>query len=90
MGRDGVNTTVSDAHHIHGTDPQRLVEKILRLKIQDSRYWKEHCFALTAESLVDKAIEIKYQLRMRLRILLAESISCDFVLMQVCRGHIRG
>ena len=24
------------------------------------RYWKEHCFALSAELLVDKAIELKF------------------------------
>lgn len=39
---------------------QNLVEKILRMKIYNSMYWKEHCFALTAESLVDKAVELKY------------------------------
>ena len=37
---------------------QNLVEKILRMKIYDSMYWKEHCFGLTAESLVDKAVQI--------------------------------
>jgi pre-mRNA-splicing factor 38A len=35
------------------------VEKIIRSRIYDSRYWKEECFALTAELLVDKAIELK-------------------------------
>lgn len=54
------NTTDSDARNIHGTDPQYLIEKILRLKIHDSRYWKEHCFALSAEALVDKAVDLKY------------------------------
>ena len=28
------------------------------MKIYDSMYWKEHCFGLTAESLVDKAVQI--------------------------------
>lgn len=37
---------------------QNLVEKILRTKIWQSMYWKEHCFGLTAESLVDKAVEL--------------------------------
>lgn len=32
------------------------MEKILRLKIYDSLYWKEDCFGLTAETLVDKAM----------------------------------
>ncbi|DBA75161.1 TPA: hypothetical protein ACH3X1_010475 [Trebouxia sp. C0004] len=35
-----------------------MVEKILRMKIYDSTYWKEHCFALTAEAVVDKAVDI--------------------------------
>jgi len=54
------NTTDSDARNVHGTDPQYLIEKILRLKIHDCRYWKEHCFALSAETLVDKAVDLKY------------------------------
>jgi hypothetical protein len=33
---------------------QNLVEKIVRSKIYDCQYWKEHCFGLTAESLIDK------------------------------------
>ena len=39
---------------------QNLVEKILRTKIYNTMYWKEHCFALTAESLVDKAVELHF------------------------------
>ncbi len=39
---------------------QNLIEKILRMKIYSSMYWKEHCFALTAESLVDKAVDLKF------------------------------
>lgn len=30
------------------------------MKIYNSMYWKEHCFALTAESLVDKAVQLKF------------------------------
>lgn len=37
---------------------QNMIEKILRMKIYDSTYWKEHCFALTAEAVVDKAVAI--------------------------------
>ena len=44
----------------HGQNPQYLFSKILRDRIQDSRYWKETCFALTAESIVDVAIKLKY------------------------------
>lgn len=54
------NRTVKDANSIKGTNPQYLVEKILRSRIYDSRYWKEECFALTAELLVDKAMELKF------------------------------
>jgi len=54
------NTTVSGAFAIHGQNPQNLVESVIRNRIYESNYWKEHCFALTAESLIDKAIEVKY------------------------------
>ncbi|VDK37907.1 unnamed protein product [Dibothriocephalus latus] len=54
------NRTVKDAHSVHGTNPQYLIEKIIRSRIYESKYWKEHCFALTAELLVDKAIELRY------------------------------
>ncbi|KAF4528249.1 hypothetical protein B566_EDAN014407 [Ephemera danica] len=54
------NRTVKDAKSIRGTNPQHLVEKIIRSRIYDSRYWKEECFALTAELLVDKAIELRF------------------------------
>jgi pre-mRNA-splicing factor 38A len=60
MPQPGANTTDLTAHAIHGTDPQLLIEKITRTKIRESNYWKEHCFALTAESLVDKAVDLKY------------------------------
>ena len=54
------NRTVKDAKSIHGTNPQYLVEKIIRSRIYDSKYWKEECFALTAELLVDKAMELRF------------------------------
>ena len=53
------NETVRDAIDIKGTNPQHLVEKIVRTRIYESRYWKEECFALTAELLVDRAMELK-------------------------------
>ncbi|KAJ3075674.1 hypothetical protein HDU98_007231 [Podochytrium sp. JEL0797] len=49
-----------EAGSIHGQDPQNLVEKIIRTRIHESVYWKEHCFALTAETIVDKAIDLHY------------------------------
>ena len=73
------NQTVKDAMSVKGTNPQYLVEKIIRYffktkffrhldkyifnkfrsRIYDSKYWKENCFALTAELLVDKAMELR-------------------------------
>ncbi|MGH0123852.1 UNVERIFIED_CONTAM: hypothetical protein FKN15_063402 [Acipenser sinensis] len=43
------NRTVKDANSIHGTNPQYLVEKIIRTRIYESKYWKEECFGLTGE-----------------------------------------
>ncbi|GJE97070.1 pre-mRNA-splicing factor 38 [Phanerochaete sordida] len=53
------NTTVRGALAIHGQNPQYLVETVIRNRIYEDPYWKEHCFALTAETLIDKAIELK-------------------------------
>lgn len=53
-----MNRTDPLARQIHSTNPQRIVEKILRLKIYASPYWKEHCFGLTSETLVDRAIAL--------------------------------
>ncbi|KAJ1967608.1 hypothetical protein IWQ62_001751 [Dispira parvispora] len=52
------NRTVSDARAIHGTNPQFLIEKITRSRIYDSLYWKKECFALTMETLLDKAVDL--------------------------------
>lgn len=54
------NRTVKDAQSVRGTNPQYLIEKIIRSRIYDARYWKEECFALSAELLVDKAMELKF------------------------------
>ena len=54
------NRTVKDAVTIKGTNPQYLVEKIIRERVYDSKYWKENCFALTSELLVDKAMELRF------------------------------
>lgn len=45
------NRTVKDAHSVKGTNPQYLVEKIIRTRIYECRYWKEECFALTGNDL---------------------------------------
>ncbi|KAI0986121.1 hypothetical protein GJ496_006994 [Pomphorhynchus laevis] len=54
------NRTIKEASSIKGTNPQYLIEKIIRSRIYDSRYWKEECFALTAELLVDKSMALKF------------------------------
>jgi len=43
------NRTVKEAPTIKGTNPQYLIEKIIRSRIYDCRYWKEDCFALTGK-----------------------------------------
>ncbi|KAI7881452.1 PRP38-domain-containing protein, partial [Lichtheimia hyalospora FSU 10163] len=45
---------------VHGKDPQHLVEKIIRERIYDSLYWKEHCFGLSSATLMDKAVKLTY------------------------------
>ena len=52
------NKTVNGAKTVHGSDPQLLVEKITRERIYSSLYWKEKCFGLTAETLLDRALEL--------------------------------
>lgn len=54
------NTTVRGAATIHGTNPQFLIERVVRARIYDSMYWKDECFGLTAESLIDRAAELQY------------------------------
>lgn len=36
-----------------------LIDKTARNRIFSSRFWKEECFALNAESLIDKALKLK-------------------------------
>ena len=43
------NRTAKDAKSVKGTNPQYLVEKIIRTRIYDCKYWKEQCFGLTGE-----------------------------------------
>lgn len=54
------NRTVKGAHQVHGQDPQLLVEKIIRERIYDCLYWKEECFGLNAETILDKAVDLEY------------------------------
>lgn len=48
------NRTIAEAISIHGTNPQYLVEKIIRTRIYDSLYWKESCFGLTGEYCIQQ------------------------------------
>merc|ERR1719201_1236569 len=54
------NRTQKDARDIRGKDPQFLVEKIIRTRIHDSLYWKEHGFALTPATIPEKAAELTH------------------------------
>lgn len=36
-----------------------LAEYIVRQKVYQTQYWKEHCFALTAETIIEKAVDLK-------------------------------
>jgi hypothetical protein len=54
------NQTDPQARQIHGSDPQHLLEKIVRLRVYESRYWKETCFGLSALKLVDVALALEY------------------------------
>jgi len=53
------NATDKAARAVHGTNPQNLLENIVRQKIYDLPYWKNECFALTAETLVERAVELR-------------------------------
>lgn len=44
------NRTAKDASTVKGTNPQYLVEKIIRTRIYDSIYWKEKCFGLSCKN----------------------------------------
>jgi pre-mRNA-splicing factor 38A len=45
---------------MHGTQAQFLLEKILRDKIYANRYWNEQCFGLSAETILERATNLKY------------------------------
>ena len=55
----GANSTAPEAHSVHGTNPQFLVERITRDKIYAMTYWKEKCFGVSAAALVDLAMGIR-------------------------------
>lgn len=54
------NRTAKEAQVVHGTNPQYLVEKIIRTRIYESRYWKEECFGLSAADVFEKAMDLRF------------------------------
>lgn len=54
------NRTDPSSKQIHGMNPQMLLETILRNKIYNTLYWKEKCFALNSETIIDRAMELQY------------------------------
>jgi pre-mRNA-splicing factor 38A len=44
----------------HGTSPHYLIEKIVRLKIYETSYWKEQCFGLNLSTLAERAARLRY------------------------------
>eukprot|EP01055_Gregarina_sp_Pseudo9_P001105 Gregarina_sp_Pseudo_9__1104@NODE_171_length_3858_cov_32_301650_g158_i0_p3_GENE_NODE_171_length_3858_cov_32_301650_g158_i0NODE_171_length_3858_cov_32_301650_g158_i0_p3_ORF_typecomplete_len218_score28_33PRP38/PF03371_15/3_7e55_NODE_171_length_3858_cov_32_301650_g158_i031613814 len=44
----------------HGTNPQNLISLIIRKRIYEFNYWKEHCFGLAADTVIDKAAGLQY------------------------------
>lgn len=55
------NSTVKHATTIHGTNPQYLIEKIIRSRIYESKYWKESCTLLNSALVLQKAVDdLKY------------------------------
>lgn len=54
------NRTDTQAETVHGTNPQYLVDRIIRNKIYNDAYWKEFCFGLTTEGLIDEAAKLDY------------------------------
>lgn len=54
------NRTDTATKSIRGTNPQNLVDKIVRSKIYHNAYWKDQCVGLMAETQVDKAMDLNH------------------------------
>ncbi|GAA6064761.1 hypothetical protein JCM10212_002312, partial [Sporobolomyces blumeae] len=54
------NTTRAGALSIHGTNPQYLVPTVIRQRVYDTLYWKEHCFALNPATIIDQAVQLSH------------------------------
>lgn len=48
---------VHNGKSIHGVNPSLLIEKIIRERIQETVYWKQHCFGLNCATLCDRVVE---------------------------------
>jgi len=62
MDEDGMldNRGIYTGSLTHSMNPAFLIEKIIRERIFESPYWKEQCFALTASTILDRAVELTY------------------------------
>ena len=86
------NRTVKDAHSIKGTNPQHLVEKIIRTRIYECRYWKEDCFALTGITYLSRD---SYCTCMMFRTNVSDSVNhyitidLDIVLLSCAYAYVR-
>jgi len=57
---DGRRKTASpSAQPVRGTNPQFLVDKIVRDRVCACPYWKDACFGLNEASLVDRAVGLE-------------------------------
>lgn len=54
------NQTDKDAVRVHGTDPQFLIEKLVRERIYNSRFWREQCFGIAVADLVALATDLTH------------------------------
>eukprot|EP01059_Diplonema_ambulator_P003634 TRINITY_DN13348_c0_g1_i1.p1 TRINITY_DN13348_c0_g1~~TRINITY_DN13348_c0_g1_i1.p1 ORF type:complete len:246 (+),score=68.64 TRINITY_DN13348_c0_g1_i1:35-739(+) len=52
------NRTDKAAKAVHGVDPQNLVETIVKNRIYNNMYWKEHCFGLSAEGVIEQGVKL--------------------------------
>ncbi|OXB51038.1 UNVERIFIED_CONTAM: hypothetical protein H355_014756, partial [Colinus virginianus] len=43
-----------------GLNPQGLVSRIIRRKVYGCNFWKEHCFAVSAESVIEPCVGLSY------------------------------
>ncbi|KAG9394184.1 Pre-mRNA-splicing factor 38 [Carpediemonas membranifera] len=55
-----MNATPSYVVHVHGQDPQFLVDKIVRRKIYDCNFWKVYCTSLEQDTVIHRVLELFY------------------------------